>query len=670
MKSIDVPIKSDLHKTIVNAVKARRDLSEFAMKDAHKRWNRSEEDFQAYIPLNDADKSEKVSRDVAGTLNYQKIIVPYGYSMLMTAHTYFASTLLGRDPVFQYVGAHGEPEMNVHAVEALTAYQMRHGYNTAVLYLWLMDVAKYGLGVAFDYWDQETHYVSRMEEREDTILGMPLLGRKKKQVRVVDEVQGYEGANLFNTSPYDYLPDTRVPLSQPNRGEFVGRKLKLSYNDIIAQKLRGVYVEENADMLLKRMRDGRVDDASENYHSSIVTTPGEDNYMSNLDPKTGLNAKMPCIEMIVEIVPKLWGIGELEFPEKWVFTITDEPRDCIVLGARPYGMVHNRFPVHVLEMEMDAYSLIKRGMLDIARPMNEVLTWLFNSHFFNVERSLNGELVFDPSKVYASDVLDPKPGKRIRLRPEAYGTDVRTAIHALSPGAESTQNNFRDMGVVTELLQQSLGVNEGMLGNTPGGRTSATASRIATTAATSRLKTIVDYFSATGFQSLSLNLLQNAQQLYDGTKKFKIAGDLPNNAQTFVEVTPELLAGGYEYVPVDGSMPVDRVATVNMWAQLLNQFRQYPGLAEQYDVGKIIGWVMQQGGIKNLKQFKVEAMDPEVIAAKRAKGELMPIGGTANEGVGGGSSGVPGAAGSTEDADRAAATVPNPGQSGGMGRTV
>lgn len=669
MKTIDVPRRSDLHKTIVNAVKARKELSEHAMKEAHKRWNRSEEDFQAYIPLNEEDRTEKNARDSTGDLNYQKVVVPYGYSMLMTAHTYFASTLLGRDPVFQYTGAHGEPEMNVHAIEALTAYQMRHSYNTAVLYLWLMDVAKYGLGIVFDYWTQEMHYVSRLEEREPKVAGIALPGRKKKTVRVVDEIPGYEGSNLFNTSPYDYIPDTRVPLSQPNRGEFVGRKLKLSYNEIVSEKLKGVYIEENADYVLDSMRKSSQNGDYDIDHSDQVTVPGQDPYISNLDPKTGLNAKIPCIEMIVEIIPKLWGIGELEFPEKWVFTITDEKNANVVLGARPYGMQHDRFPVHVLEMEMDAYNLLKRGMLDVARPMNEVLTWLFNSHFYNVERSLNGEIIFDPSKVRMSDVLDPKPGKRIRLRPEAYGTDVRTAIHSLQPGADATSTNLRDMGVVTELLQQSIGVNEGMLGNTPGGRTSATASRIATTSATSRLKTIVDYFSATGFQSLSLNLLENAQQMYDGVKKFKVAGDLPNNMQNFVEVTPETLAGGFEYVPVDGSMPIDRVATVNMWTQLLNQFRQSPQLAEQYDIGKIIGWVMQQGGIRNLKQFKVQAQDPEVIAAQVARGELTPVGGS-NADMGRGDSTGAGTAGSEEGADRAASQTPNPGQSGGMGRTV
>lgn len=498
---------------------------------------------------------------------------------------------------------------------------------------------------------------------------MELPGRKKKQVRVTKEIPGYEGSNIFNTSPYDYLPDTRVPLSQPNRGEFVGRKIKLSYNEVVQEKLQGNYIEENADEVLKRMRNGVTGNGDDSGHSHVTWRPGDDSFISNLDPKTGLNAKIPCVEMVVEIIPKLWGIGELEVPTKWVFTITDEKTANIVLGARPYGMEHNRFPAHVLEIEMDAYNLIKRGMLDIGRPMNDTLTWLFNSHFYNVERSLNGELVFDPSKVRAADILDPKPGKRIRLRPEAYGTDVRTAVYSLQPGAESTQTNLRDMGVVTELLQQSLGVNEGMLGNTPGGRTSATASRIATTAATSRLKTVVDYFSCTGFQTLSLNMLQNAQQLYDGVQKFKVAGDLPNSVDSFVEVSAANIAGGYEYVPVDGSMPVDRVASVNMWSQLLNQFRQYPALAERYDVGKIIGWVMQQGGIRNLKQFEVQSQSPEVIAAKVAKGELREVGGDDGS-VGGGGDRSAGAARSTEDANRAAAQVPNPGQSGGMGRTV
>lgn len=668
MNTIEVKRGTELHRRITKAVVARKELSENQMRDAHTRWNKNEDDFVAYIPKSDKEKKDELARDQGGELSYQKVVVPYNYSMLMTAHTYFASTMLARDPIFQYTGAHGESEMNVHAVEALTAYQMRHDSNTATMYLWTMDVAKYGLGVVCNYWDEEMNYVSEIEEVPVTFAGMEIPGRTKK-VRRIKEIPGYAGNKLFNVSPYDYIPDTRVPLGQPNKGEFAGRKLKLAFNDITLGKLNGKYIEENAEYILERMQNGGTDDGQEDYHSARVTEPGENNYLSGTDPKTGLNAQIPAIEMVVEIIPKLWGLGESEYPEKWVFVMTDDKNREVLLSVRPFGMYHNRFPYHILEMEMDAYNLIKRSMLDIARPLNEVMTWLFNSHFYSVSRSLNGEIIFDPTRVYAADIYDRKPGKRIRLRPSAYGTDVRTAIHSLAPDSSVTQPNLQNMGAVMELMQQALGVNEGMLGNLPSGRQSATASRIATSASTSRLKTIVDYFSVTGFQSLAMNMLQTAQQLYDANQKFRIAGDLPNNVSTFTEVTPDMIAGSYDYVPVDGSMPVDRVATVNMWAQLLNQFRAYPQLAAQYDVGKIIGWIMQQGGIRNLKQFQVEAQSPEQIAAELAKGNLIPIGGPNADQLGG-AGGYGGPSGTEEDLERDSAQVPNPGQSGGMGRTV
>lgn len=669
MKTLDIKRDDPRHKKVMDALIARRDLSRHSMVERHKKWNKSEEDFVAYIPANSVEAKKKAERENKGEQNFTKIVVPYAYSMMMTAHTYFCSTLLARNPVFQYMAAHGEPEMNVLANEALVAYQMREEGNLAALYLWLMDACKYGLGVTCSYWEEDMHYVSSFEETPVTVAGIPLPGRTQV-TRRVREIPGYQGNRIFNVSPYKYLPDPRVPLTQVNRGEFAGREIELSFNDIMTGKLQGRYIEKNAEYVLERMKSGGVGKLRDDYHSSQIVLPGDNAHYSGVDPKTGLSEKVEAVEMVVEVIPKLWGLGGTEYPEKWVFTFVDDHTLRVLLAAKPYGMIHDRFPFSILEYEMDAYALFNRSMLDVGRPLNEVMTWLFNSHFFNVERSMFGELVYDPTKVHQADVLDPKPGKRIRLRPSAYGTDVRTAIHSLGPDAGATANNLRDMSGVMELMQQALGISEGLLGNLPSGRQSATASRIATTASTSRMKTIVEYFSATGFQTLSLNLLETGQQMYDAQKKFRIAGDLPNNAQAFIDVSPETIAGSFEYAVVDGSLPMDRTATVNMWAQLLNQFKQFPGLAERYDVSKIIGWVMQQGGIRNLKQFQIDSQSPEVIAAEAAKGNLVPMSGGSDGGGLGSGGGYGRPSGTEEDLSRDSAQVPNPGQSGGMGRTV
>jgi len=123
--------------------------------------------------------------------------------------------------------------------------------------------------------------------------------------------------------------------------------------------------------------------------------------------------------------PERLGLDDSTFPEKWLFVVAN---DSVVIHAQPLGLFHNKFPFEVLELEPDGYAMFKRSMLDIVRPMNDVMNWLVNTHFYNTRKALNDMFVVDPSRVVMKDVLSPEPGKIIRLREEMYGQDVRTAI--------------------------------------------------------------------------------------------------------------------------------------------------------------------------------------------------------------------------------------------------
>jgi hypothetical protein len=74
--------------------------------------------------------------------------------------------------------------------------------------------------------------------------------------------------------------------------------------------------------------------------------------------------------------------------------------------------------------------MFKRSMLEQLKPLNDVLTWLFNSHFYNVRKALNDQFVIDPSRIMMRDALDPEPGRMMRLKPTAYGTDPKSSDHA------------------------------------------------------------------------------------------------------------------------------------------------------------------------------------------------------------------------------------------------
>ena len=113
-------------------------------------------------------------------------------------------------------------------------------------------------------------------------------------------------------------------------------------------------------------------------------------------------------------------------------------------------------------------------------------------------------------------------------------------------------------------------------------------------------------------------------------------------------MTPETIAGFYDFVPVDGTLPVDRFAQANMWRELFAQVSQDPNLVAQYDMGRIFEWVAQLAGLKNITQFRTQIVPDGALAGQAQQGNVIPIPGTSPQGQG---------------------NPPEPGQISGLGTT-
>jgi hypothetical protein len=361
-------------------------------------------------------------------------------------------------------------------------------------------------------------------------------------------------------------------------------------------------------------------------------------------------------EIYIKLIPKDWGFGSSKSPEMWVFTLANER---VIIEARPCGYLHGKFPCFVLTHEMDAYTNEPRGMYDVLTPLNDTLNWLVNTHFFNVRSSLNNQLVVDPSRIVMKDLTTPGAGKLIRLKETAYGSDIRAAIQQL-PVADVTQTHLRDTQIIGEIMQRASGVTDNIMGmQSSGGRKTATEVRTSSSFGVNRMKTLAEFWGAGDFGLLAQILVQNTQQFYDSEQQFKIAGDLLDaHAERFIMITPDDIKGFYDFVPVDGTMPVDRFAQANLWREILGGMRQMPNIAQQYDMGGIFGWMAQLAGLKNIKQFKVQVAPPGMdLAGQAQQGNMIPVGG-AGDGGSGSSGNGPGGIGTR---------VPGPGQISGMG---
>lgn len=599
-----------------NRVRERIEMSRDAMSQRYDQWAANEDQFKAYIPASDLDKARAAKRD-SGDPQYTTIEVPYSYSIAMTAHTYYSSVFMTRSPVMQFAGRHGEGEMQVQSIEALIDYQLTVGENLVQLFMWLFDPIKYSVGWVGHYWDKETIRCRTRVKQPKMFLGVPIPGTEHF-VDDVKDITGYEGCRLYNIRPQDAFPDPRVSMWNFQRGEFFGRYVELSWGDLISGERNNKYF----DIAELRRTEGN---ASERDSGGVTTTlPDAGNeYISIGASENTVRPVVKAYELFVKIIPSEWKVVNSNREEIWVITV--RANDFKVFGVEPLGLYHNKFPVDILEQEPEAYSLFSRSMMEIMKPINDSMTWLVNSHMFNVRSALNNNIIYDPSKIVSKDLTRPGPGKLVRLLPSAYGTDVRMAYQQLQV-ADITRSHIPDMQLMSEMLQRLTGVSENIMGVVnSGGRKTATEVRQSATLGINRLKTVCEFFSAMGFSPLAQKMVQTSQQLYNRELKLRIVGDTASYAPGFADVTPETIAGFYDFVAVDGSLPVDRFAQANLWQTMLGQASKIPQVAQNYDLGRIFSWISSLAGLKNIQQFRIQNLGPDTLQQQVQAGNSVPL---------------------------------------------
>jgi hypothetical protein len=608
---IDIPKKSKLHQTILTEFRHRLRMAQQAQSTRLDAWSDAEDAMMSYVPTSEIDALHKNKRK-DGMPTYTTIAVPYNYATLLSAHTYYTSVFLSRSPVLQVSGRHGESQQSEMGMEALLDYQIGTGGNLVPLFAWLLDPGKYGIGWLGHHWDEEKTTVVQYRDQAQTILGFAT--GKIERVRVEEEVITYAGHRFFNLRPQDAFPDPRVPAQDFQKGEFFIRFTQSGMHKAKQKKANGQYY--NLEYITT---GGATTPNLRDEGSPRVTLPNTKGTSGDIYGKSGEPSYINLHEFHWDIVPNEWGVGKSSKMQKMVFTIANE---TTIVSCQPLGVLSGKFPFDVMEHEIDAYPLFKRGLMEVMDPLNKTMEWLFNSHFYNVRAALNNQFIVDPSRVVMKDLENPEPGKLIRLKPMAYGSDTRSALTQL-PVGDMTRSHVNDSQMVAELLQRVSGVNDTVMGMTGGGRKTATEVRSSTTFGINRLKTNCEYFSAMGFSPMTQKLVQGTQQMYDMTQKYRIVGNLAQYGNKFMEVNPELIAGFYDYVPVDGSLPVDRFAQANLWKEIMAGMAQDPQIRGTYDFAKIFGYVAHLGGIHNIDQFKIQVQDQGRIDQQVQAGNMV-----------------------------------------------
>jgi len=543
---------------------------------------------------------------------------------MMAEHTYLTSVFLGRSPVLQLEGSNAAGQDDVVMAETVLNHQVVNGQMLVPLYVFLYDLCLYGVAAIGSYWDEEYSYITAYADKQVEVNGVVVEGQTE-QVESIIEVAGYRGGKLYNVKPKDLIIDTKVGFIKFQDGDGIGRRVRLNRADL----------KSNPNYFNQEFLSGEsgYDSGPAGANPALVEV---DYRCDALDGKRE-SGVVQCYEVYFKVVPSEFGLSSNTNKEIWVFTVTS---NGLLIGANPAGWYHGKFPMDLATREFDGYTLSSRGIPEIGAPLNNTLNWLLNSHMYNVERGLNNEFIFDPSILNAKDFMDPKPGKRIRVRPEGYGKDVKSAFAQMN-SYDVTRTHMQDIKLVEGLFQRIFGISDQMLGAlSQGGRKTATEVRSASGFGLNRLKTLSEFVSAQFFGPLVLKLWSNSQQMYTPEDTFSIAKGLTTDTLDR-PITVEDIAGNFNFAPVDGTIPIDRMAQAMIYKEILMGMQTFPQVAGRYDVASFFAFIAKMAGVKNLDSFVIT--DPATIQQEAALGNIVVNGGMNGSGQSnpGGDGGVP-----------------------------
>lgn len=609
---------TDHHKYVLEYLLKRLKSSEDAMSKFYARWQIMERKMQAYLSLPDYEQMLRDMNDKSKAPAPAIILFPYTYAVNSTIVAYMIKVLCGKKPYFTLGANSAEAANNQSYMETMLQYQAEHTRILMKAFQLALDSQLYGLGVIRVNWEEKfgTRRVLRPPTEVEALQyannpqALPNLLKDKERRKI------YAGSCLTNVDPFMFFPDPNVPMVDcSEKGEFVFWREFMGKHILIAAQQAGSlkYVET----VEAGSGAGTHDSKWYNLSHRSAISGGQSHAGENPRDNRWSSSNTYMVDQCsIEIIPSELGLGDSEEPEKWLFTILNKKQ---IVQAEPLEMDCGRHPIEVTEPYTLGYGFGQPALGDYIGPIQDIVSWFVDSHIYNVRASLNNQWLYDPSKIDEASLKYPQPGKHIRLKPLAYGTDVRTAITNF-PVGDATRNHMADMAQFLRIGDMVSSVNDPMRGVAPtGGRRTATETRAVGESAFGRLAALTSLVSQQAWVRIAEQMVLLTQQMQDEEIWMQVIGH-----DTFKAVGPELLMGDFTYPVHDGTLPLDRVATFDLWKEILTGMAQSPVLSQTHSLPKVFEHVAQLGGAVNISNFRLVPDDQMAIIAKQ--GNAVPIG--------------------------------------------
>lgn len=607
---LDLQPDSQLHQKVLGKLLNRVRVAYEKMDSRRRSWREIDKTLTAYVRIDELERKVK-EKDKRAPVS---IVFPHSYSILETL-TSFMDGLFLREPIFQYDG--NSPEDTIGAIlmtKVVEAHCKRFKVGLA-LHTAFKDSIAYGVGACFPLWKQKWGYRTRSSYGMDGQL------EKTSEPALL-----FEGNSLENVDPYQLLLDPNYGIQSIQDAEFVGFVRRTNYYNLLPEDGKGAVF--NVRYLKGKDCTSRYW-GSQRDQKAQTTTVGDTSILRPVD----------VVYLYINIIPKDWGLGDYEEPEKWLFAIA---ADRYIIQAQPLDLDHNMFPVAVCAPTFDGYSSAPLSRLELLSGMQELLDWLLNSHVANVRKTINDMIIYDPYMLNTADLTDPKPGKLVRARRAAWGKDIRGSIQQLQIN-DVTRQHIADAQLTMGLMNQISGADDAMMGTLRQGgpeRLSAAEFSGTQSQALGRLQSLAMIVGQQLIQDVGYMFAMHTQQMMQEGVWVNTVGAWQD--QLLAHYGPQIQNDRMRVTPQDLNIDFDIAVNpegqgqaTQFWIQMFDTIAKTPELYQLIDVGRVFRYVASQLGAKNVDNFLRAPIQPvgaptaDVMAQAQA-GNMVPIEEVAN----------------------------------------
>ena len=622
--SLDLKPGSTQHSRLLSFIMDKAQESRRIMDARYNDFQVLDDLLRAYIPVEVLDPGYKKRK------TKKTVIVPAMFAALETMLSQMVVAFLD-SPIMRYKG--GGPEDIIGAIMLEKVIDRQAGRSKIGLNLHTLfrDALVYGFGVVTSAWEVRRGLKISVEEQDKffspvfELLGIPIekVRKKKKERGIV-----WEGNALYSIDPYMYLPDTSVPIDRPQEGSFVGWLARDNLMDLLSEEKAG----DSGLFNVRYLKEGvpRTSTLFKDYRASKSGVDLDANEATHANP-------VDLMPFFIKLIPSSLGLGDSDYPEMWQFLVAGD--SLIIQAERAEYPYDSDLPVAVCAPEYDGHSAVPISRLEIGYGMQSIIDFLFSSHMENVKRSINNNLLVDPSMVVMKDLKRPVPGGLIRLRRRAWGMDVNRAVKQLAM-TDITRGHLADAVFAMEIMNRGFGSNESMQGVQRKGSERVTAEEVrgVKMGALVRIDRSVRVASLQCMNDLAVTFAKNTQENMTeemwvdltGRWEKELKREYPDKER--VLVNPMDIIVDHDIVAQDiGGLTQD---DPNLWFQLTQMALTNPELVQRLDGVRIWMHWARIAGARNLQAFERNSEEAptfqvegqEGISKGVGEGNLIPIG--------------------------------------------